>query len=161
MKVEKGKVVTFHYVLKDKETGEVLENSKEHGEPMTVLVGSQRIIPALEDKMVGMEAGEKRDIELKAEEAYGPKRDELLQVVPRELFGDMELERGMVLQADTPEGPIQMVVLSANDHEVIVDMNHPLAGKDLIFEIEVLNVREATPEELEHGHAHGEGEHHH
>lgn len=161
MKVEKGKVVTFHYVLKDKKTGEVIQSSKEHGEPLTILVGGQQIIPALEERMMGMEVGESKDIDLKAEEAYGLRSDDLVQVIPRHLFGDMELRRGMVLEADTPEGPITMVVLHAGDEEVIVDMNHPLAGKDLTFEIEILNIRDATPEELEHGHAHGEGGHHH
>ncbi len=153
--------MTFHYVLKDKGTGEVIESSKEHGEPMTVLVGSQEIIPALEEKMMGMGEGERRDITLTAEEAYGPRADELIQSVPRHLFGDLELKEGMLLEASTPEGPIRMTVLKVGEDEVVVDMNHPLAGKDLVFEIEVLNVREATPEELEHGHAHGEGEHHH
>ncbi|NPA79850.1 MAG: peptidylprolyl isomerase [Thermotogae bacterium] len=161
MKVEKGKVITFHYTLKDKATGEVIETSKD-GEPLTILVGGQQIIPALEEGMMGMEAGEKRDITLSADEAYGQRRDELVQVVPRHLFGDMELKEGMVLEANTPEGPIRMQVLSANENEVVVDMNHPLAGRDLIFEIELLSVRDATPEELEHGHAHGdEGHHHH
>ena len=161
MKVEKGKVVTFHYTLKDKATGEVIESSKDYGEPMTILVGGQQIIPALEEKMMGMEAGEKRDIDLKAEEAYGPRSDELVQVIPRHLFGDLDLREGMNLEASTPEGPIRMTVLNVGENEVVVDLNHPLAGRDLVFEIEVLNVRDATPEELGHGHAHGEGGHEH
>ncbi|NPB03585.1 MAG: peptidylprolyl isomerase [Thermotogae bacterium] len=161
MKVEKGKVITFHYTLKDKATGEVIESSKQEGEPLTILVGGDQIIPTLEERMIGMESGEKRTIDLTAEEAYGHRDDNLIQVVPRHVFGNMDLKEGMVLQVDTADGPIRMVILSANEKEVVIDLNHPLAGKDLVFEIELLSVRDATPEELEHGHPHEEGEHHH
>ncbi len=159
MQVEKRKVVTFHYTLKDKETGKVIESSREHGEPLSVLIGGEQIIPALEERMMGMKVGEKRDIELKASEAYGERLDDLVQVIPRYLFGDMDLKAGTIVEANTPDGPIRMTVLHAGDEEVIVDLNHPLAGRDLVFEIEILDIREATPEELEHGHAHGHGGH--
>jgi len=84
MKATNNKVVTFHYTLKDKETGEVLDSSQEYGQPLTVLFGAQNIIPGLENRMEGMEAGEKRTIEVPAAEAYGEKNPELIQKVPRE-----------------------------------------------------------------------------
>ncbi|WP_029520664.1 MULTISPECIES: peptidylprolyl isomerase [unclassified Persephonella] len=162
MKATNNKVVTFHYTLKDKETGEVLDSSQEYGQPLTVLFGAQNIIPGLENRMEGMEAGEKRTIEVPAAEAYGEKNPELIQKVPREYFQGIELEKGMPLQAQTPDGQIiNMIVVDFDDNEVTVDMNHPLAGKDLVFEVEVVNVRDASLEEIQHGHAHGEGGVHH
>lgn len=162
MKATNNKVVTFHYTLKDKETGEVLDSSQEYGQPLTVLFGAQNIIPGLENRMEGMEVGEKRTIEVPASEAYGEKNPELVQKVPREYFQGIELEKGMPLQAQTPDGQIiNMIVVDFDDNEVTVDMNHPLAGKDLVFEVEVVNVRDASLEEIQHGHAHGEGGVHH
>ena len=154
-KVEKNKVVKFHYTLKDKETGEILDSSQQYGEPLSVLIGANNIIPGLERQMEGMEVGEKKTIEVKAEEAYGAKDENLVQKVPREYFQGIELQKGMPLQAQTPEGQIiNLIVVDFNDKEVIVDMNHPLAGKDLVFDVEIVDVRDATLEELSHGHAH-------
>jgi FKBP-type peptidyl-prolyl cis-trans isomerase SlyD len=156
--VDKNTVVTFNYTLKDKETGEVLDSSQFHGQPLTILAGKGEIIPGLEERMMGMQPGEVREIEVPASEAYGDVDETLIQQAPREYFQGVELEKGMPLQAQTPEGQIiQMVVVDFDDNTVTVDLNHPLAGKDLLFEIEVLNVREATPDEILHGHAHGEG----
>jgi len=155
MQVSKDKVVTFHYVIKDKETGEVIEDSKEHGEPAKVLFGRNLLLEGLEKGMMGMEEGERRTIEVKPEEGYGEVDPELIQKVPREYFVDIKLERGMTLRAQTPDGQIiDLRVVDFDDQNVIVDLNHPLAGKTLIFEVEVLKVRDATPDELEHRHAH-------
>ncbi len=152
---DKNKVVVFDYVLKDKSTGEIIDSSSEHGQPIKVLFGHGQIIPGLEHRMIGMQPGEKKTIEVPAEEAYGLPSQELIQEVPREYFGDIELKEGLMLTATTQEGyPIDLRVVSFNDSTVVVDMNHPLAGKDLIFDVHVLEVRDATPEELEHGHAH-------
>ncbi len=154
-KVEKNKVVKFHYTLKDKETGEVLDSSQQYGEPLTVLIGANNIIPGLERQMEGMEVGEKKTIEVKAEEAYGPKDENLIQKIPIENFQGIELQKGMPLQAQTPDGQIiNLVVVDFDDKEVTVDMNHPLAGKDLVFDVEIVDVRDATLEEISHGHAH-------
>jgi len=154
-KVEKNKVVKFHYTLKDKETGEVLDSSQQYGEPLTVLIGANNIIPGLERQMEGMEVGEKKTIEVKAEEAYGPKDENLIQKIPIENFQGIELQKGLPLQAQTPDGQIiNLVVVDFDDKEVTVDMNHPLAGKDLVFDVEIVDVRDATLEEISHGHAH-------
>ena len=158
MKATSNKVVTFHYTLKDKETGQVLDSSQEYGQPLTVLFGAENIIPGLESRMEGMEAGEHRTIEVPASEAYGEKNPELIQQVPREYFQGIELEKGMPLQAQTPDGQIiNMIVVDFDENTVTVDMNHPLAGKDLVFDVEVVNVRDASLEEIQHGHPHGEG----
>ncbi|RLJ70764.1 FKBP-type peptidyl-prolyl cis-trans isomerase SlyD [Hydrogenivirga caldilitoris] len=160
--VEKNAVVSFHYTLKDKETGSVIESSKEGGQPVSFLVGAGEIIPGLESRMLGMTVGESRDIEVPAEEAYGPRNPELIQKAPREYFQNVPLEKGLPLQAQTPEGKvINMVVVDFDEQTVTVDMNHPLAGRDLVFEIEILDVREASPDEILHRHAHGPGGAHH
>jgi len=160
MKVEKNKVVKFHYVLKDKETGQILESSHQHGEPIAFLAGASNIIPGLERQMEGMEEGEKKTIEVKASEAYGEINPNLIQKLPRSEFQGIELQKGMILQAQDPYGNIIPIkVVDFNENEVTIDANHPLAGKDLIFEVEIVSVRDATPEEIAHGHAH-EGDHH-
>ncbi|HIE58526.1 MAG TPA: peptidylprolyl isomerase [Persephonella sp.] len=153
--VQNNTVVTFNYTLKDKETGEIIDSSQFHGEPLTILAGKGEIIPGLEKQMMGMKTGESKTIEVPASEAYGEKDESLIQKAPREYFQGVELQKGMPLQAQTPEGQIiNMVVVDFDENEVTVDMNHPLAGKDLVFDIEIVNVREATPEEILHGHAH-------
>ncbi len=158
MKATSNKVVTFHYTLKDKETGQVLDSSQEYGQPLTVLFGAENIIPGLESRMEGMEVGEQRTIEVPASEAYGEKNPELVQQVPREYFQGIELEKDMPLQAQTPDGQIiNMIVVDFDENSVTVDMNHPLAGKDLVFDVEIVNVRDASLEEIQHGHPHGEG----
>ena len=155
MKADKNKVVVFDYVLRDKETGEIIDASSQHGEPIKVLFGYGQIIPGLEHRMIGMQPGEKKTIEVPAEEAYGLPSQQLIQEVPREYFGDIQLQEGMMLTATTEDGhPFDFRVVSFDDAKVVIDMNHPLAGKDLIFDIHVLEVRDATQEEMKHGHAH-------
>ncbi len=161
MKATSNKVVTFHYTLRDKETGEVLDSSQAYGQPLSVLFGAENIIPGLEKRMEGMEEGEKRTIEVPASEAYGEKDPNLIQQAPREYFQGVELEKGLPLQAQTPEGQIiNMIVVDFDENTVTVDMNHPLAGKDLVFDVEIVNVRDASLEEIKHGHVHEEGMHH-
>ncbi len=162
MEVSENKVVTFHYVLKDKETGEILDSSQQYGEPLSFLVGKGEIISGLESRMKGMQVGETKTIEVPASEAYGEKDPNLIQKAPKEYFQGVELQQGLPLQAQTPEGQIiNMVVLDFDDQTVTVDLNHPLAGKDLVFEVEIVSIREATPEEILHGHAHGPEGHAH
>ncbi len=159
--VEKNTVVSFHYVLKDTESGNVLESSRESGQPVVFMVGAGEIIPGLESRMIGMKAGESKSIDVPPEEAYGQRNPELVQKAPREYFQNVPLEVGLPLQAKTPEGQtINMIVVDFDDQTVTVDLNHPLAGRTLTFEVEVLSVREATPDEILHRHAHGPGQAH-
>jgi FKBP-type peptidyl-prolyl cis-trans isomerase SlyD len=159
MKIEKDRVVRFHYAVA--EQGAVPVESSQGGEPLAILAGHGNIIPGLEKAMEGREAGEKFAVDVPAAEAYGEKREGLTQRVPKKHFGDQRLEPGMQVVLNTNFGPRAVTIEKVGMSVVDVDLNHPMAGKDLHFDIEVVDVREATAEELEHGHVHGDGGHHH
>jgi FKBP-type peptidyl-prolyl cis-trans isomerase SlyD len=154
MKVEKDKVVSLHYTL-SLANGEIIDSSR-GGEPFTFLVGHQQIIPGLEAGLMGMQEGEKKTVQVAAKDAYGERDENLVQTVDRSLIPEtIELYEGLVLSGRSESGhEIEVVVKSFNDREVVLDMNHPLAGEDLTFDVEILEIRDATPEELAHGHAH-------
>lgn len=156
-----ARVVTFHYTLKDK-AGKVLDSSQGH-DPMTYLEGSGQIIPGLEEALKTAKAGDKKKVEVKAADAYGEQDSQLRFDVPRSQFPPGEkIEVGMKFRAGSPEeaSPV-FTVIAATDSHVSVDGNHPLAGQDLSFDVEVTDIRDATLEEIKHGHAHGPGGHHH
>jgi FKBP-type peptidyl-prolyl cis-trans isomerase SlyD len=160
MQAEKDKVVSFHYQLSE-ESGAEVESS--HGrEPMTFLFGHSGIIPGLEQAMAGHVAGDKFDAVVAAKDAYGERREDFVQRVPKKYFRDPEhLAPGMHTVLNTKDGHRSVTVLKVGSSVVDVDLNHPMAGKTLRFGVEITDVREATPEELEHGHVHGAGGHHH
>ncbi len=153
MQIAKDKVVAIDYTLKD-DDGSVLDTS-EGKEPLAYLHGSGNIIPGLEKALEGKAQGDEVNVQVPPEEAYGERRDDLQQVVPRSLFqGVDELQVGMQFQAQS-EGGEQIVTIAAIDgDDITVDANHPMAGVPLNFEVKVVEVREATDEEKEHGHAH-------
>lgn len=154
------KVVSFHYTLKDKQ-GNVLESSF-GDEPLVFMEGVGQIIPGLESAIMGLKKGEKKSVEVKAEDAYGEYEKELVVQVPRAQIPKKDVAVGDRFHADSGQGHTQVVVVTAvDDAHVTVDGNHPLAGQDLSFDVEVTDVRDATAEEVEHGHAHGAGGHHH
>ncbi|MBI3544942.1 MAG: peptidylprolyl isomerase [Deltaproteobacteria bacterium] len=156
-----ARVVTFHYTLKDKE-GKVLDSSQGH-DPMTYLEGSGQIIPGLENALKTAKTGDKQNVAVKAAEAYGEHDTSLVFEVPRSQFPPGEqIDVGMKFRAGAPDEPSPVfTVTHASDSHVKVDGNHPLAGQDLFFDVEVTDVRDATLEEIKHGHAHGPGGHHH
>ena len=159
MKIEKDRVVRFHYTVS--EVGqEALESSKER-EPLAILIGHGNIIPGLESAMDGREAGENFGVDVPAAQAYGEKRDGLTQRVPKKHFGAQRLEPGMQVVLNTNFGPRAVTIQKIGMSVVDVDLNHPMAGKDLHFDVEIVEVREASAEELEHGHVHGDGGHQH
>jgi FKBP-type peptidyl-prolyl cis-trans isomerase SlyD len=159
MKIEKDRVVRFHYAVS--EAGqEALENSRE-GEPLAILFGHGNIIPGLEKALEGHEAGDTFSADVAAVDAYGEKRDNLSQRVPKKHFEGQRLEPGMQVVLNTNFGPRAVTIQKVGMSVVDVDLNHPMAGKDLHFDIDIVEVREATAEELEHGHVHGDGGHHH
>lgn len=159
MKIAKDSVVRFHYTVS--EVGqESLESSKDR-EPLAILYGHGNIIPGLETAMLDREAGESFGVDVAAAEAYGEKRDGLSQRVPKKHFGAQKLEPGMQVVLQTNFGPRAVTIEKVGMSVVDVDLNHPMAGKDLHFDVEIVDVREATAEELEHGHVHGDGGHHH
>ncbi|MFT5733739.1 MAG: FKBP-type peptidyl-prolyl cis-trans isomerase SlyD [Planctomycetota bacterium] len=159
--IEDGTVVTMHYklVLGD---GQVVDSS-EGSEPLAYLHGSGNIVPGLESAMIGKAEGEKFDVAVAPEGGYGVRHDEAVQTVPKTMFPpDAELEAGIQFQAtDEEERPIMGTIKEVAEETVTVDFNHPLAGEELNFSIEVVGVRAATEEEKEHGHVHGAGGHQH
>jgi len=156
MQVEKNKVVSIHYKLKDNE-GNTLDSS-EGREPLNYIHGNGNLIPGMEEGLEGKKTGDKLDLKISPDKGYGTRNDELVQDVPRSAFGDQEVKPGM--QFNTQDGHT-VTVTKVGLEKVTVDGNHPLAGMDLNFDVEVVNVREATSEELDHGHVHGPGGHQH
>ena len=165
MKIEKDRVVRFHYAVAvhaDQEQGqESVENSKDGGQPLAILFGHGNIIPGLEKAMDGREAGDSFKATVPAAEAYGERRDGLSQRIPKKHFGAQKLAPGMQVVLQTNFGPRAVTIQKVGMSVVDVDLNHPMAGKDLDFDIEVVEVREASAEELAHGHVHGDGGHQH
>lgn len=160
MKAEKDKVVEFHYKLTD-DTGALIDSSHEQ-EPLAILFGRGMIIPGLEQAMTGHESGDRFDVVVSPEQAYGERREGLTQRVAKKYFRDAEqLRPGMTTVLNTENGHRQVTVTKVGSSVVDVDLNHPLAGKTLRFDIEITDVRDATADELDHGHVHGPGGHHH
>jgi len=160
MAIAKDKVATIEYTLKG-EDGEVIDAS--NGTPLPYLHGHMNLVPGLEKELEGKTVGEKFSVVVPAAEGYGEHNEEFVQVVPREMLkGIDDLKVGMHFQAQGPEGQTHSVHIAKIDGEdITVDGNHPLAGKALNFDIEVVDLRDATEEELSHGHVHGEGGHQH
>ena len=154
MQIAKDKVVAIDYTLKDDE-GSVLDTS-EGKQPLTYLHGANNIIPGLEQALEGKAEGEAVNVRVEPAEAYGERRDELMQAVPRDMFQGVEdLQVGMQFQASGQDGQGTVVTVTAIEGEqVTVDANHPMAGVALNFDVTVREVREASAEEVEHGHAH-------
>ncbi|MEX2115325.1 MAG: peptidylprolyl isomerase [Bacteroidota bacterium] len=159
MKIEKDSVVTIDYVLTD-ERGEVLDSSKDHGHPLSYIHGAGNIIQGLESSLQGKSAGEKFKISIAPEDGYGVREGGRVLKVGRDQFkGVDELEVGMQFRTDG-DGRSQVVTVTAVEADsVTVDANHPLAGRTLNFDIAIVSVRKATPDELSHGHVHGPGGH--
>jgi len=157
MKIIKNSVVVMHYAVSDSE-GTLIDSSYDH-KPMTIIQGTGHLIPDLEEALIDHKAGDKFEVAINAEQAYGNRHDEYVQTVPKELLqGVEELTVGTQLRASTDDGEQTVIVIDVSDDEVTVDGNHPLAGLDLRFDVDILDVREATEEELAHGHIHAEGE---
>ena len=159
--VEQDSVVSVMYTGTFPESGEVFDTNVNQ-QPLVFLVGHGNMIEGFEQEMLGAAMGEAREFTLTPERAYGSRDEANVQSIPRSQFPEgMELEVGMVLGAQSDQGPMQFTVVDVNDEIVIVDLNHQMAGHTLHFSVEVVEIREATSDELAHGHAHGPGHHHH
>jgi FKBP-type peptidyl-prolyl cis-trans isomerase SlyD len=159
MSIDKNNVVSFHYTLKNGQ-GEVIESSADQ-DPLEYLHGHRNIIPGLERELTGKSVGEKFTATIKPENAYGNYDEGLLQTLSRDEFeGVDQLQIGMQFEVEDDDGIGLVTVTEINDDEVTIDGNHPLAGEILQFDIEVLEIRDATSEELTHGHAHNPDGHH-
>jgi FKBP-type peptidyl-prolyl cis-trans isomerase SlyD len=158
--IAQDRVVTIHYTLKD-DHGEVLDSSA-GGEPLAYIQGHGNLVSGLEKALEGKTEGAALAVSVPAAEGYGERDEALLQRVPkRSLQGSGEIKKGMQFQARTKDGMRMFTVTAVIGDMVSLDGNHPLADQTLHFDVEVVGVREATPEELEHGHVHGAGGHHH
>ena len=147
-------VASIHYTLTNS-SGEVLDSS-EGAEPLAYLHGAGNIIPGLENALVGKTAGASLQVNIAPADAYGELQPELVQVVPREAFlGVDEIEPGMSFEAQDPQGQARRIIVkSVEGDEVTIDANHPLAGVELNFDVQVVDVRDASEEEIAHGHVH-------
>ena len=159
--VEKNTVVRVHYTGTLPDTGEVFDSS-EGKDPLTFLVGHKKMITGFEEEMMGAMLGERREFTLEPERAYGQPLDELVLEFPKSEFSHLEssgvqIEIGMQLVAQTFEGPAPFIVRAMTEDTITADFNHAMAGKTLKFSVEVVEVRTATDEEVDHGHAHGPG----
>lgn len=159
--IAKDSVVSFHYSLTDTD-GKTLETSRD-GDPTVYLHGASNILPAMEKAFEGKAAGAIFNITLTPEDAYGERKADALQRVPAKyLAHEGKLRAGQVVHLHLKDGGQQPVtIVKVGKFSVDIDANHPLAGLTLNFDIEVVDVREASAEEKEHGHAHGPGGHHH
>ncbi len=160
MQIEQHKVVTLNYTLKDDE-GNVIDQSQDGS--FAYLHGMNNIVPGLEKALSGMTAGQTRAVSVSPEEGYGARDDSRVQAVPRDMFpADSEIEPGMQFHAQGPDGQSLVVTVVGSDSDTVtVDGNHPLSGMQLHFDVQVVDVRDASQEEIEHGHVHGPGGHHH
>ncbi len=156
MKISKDKVAAIHYTLKDN-TGKLLDSS-EGKEPLYYLHGAGNLILGMEEGLEGKVKGDKVILKVSPEKGYGVKDDNLTQKVPHSAFGDQKVEKGMQFQ--TNQGGVVTVTEVGLD-SITVDANHPLAGVELHFDVEIVDVREASKDELSHGHVHGPDGHHH
>ena len=156
MQIAKNKVVSIHYTLKN-DAGSVIDSS-ESGEPLVYLHGAQNIIPGLERALEGKVADDALEVSIEAVDAYGEYNKELTQTVPSNMFeGVDKIEVGMEFQAQTEQGMQVIRIADVDGDDVTIDGNHPLAGERLHFDVTVDSIRDASADELEHGHIHTEG----
>lgn len=160
MQIANNTVVTFHYQLAEV-GGDYTEDSR-GGDPLLYLHGHRGILPGLEDAMAGHAVGDTFSVTLTPEQGYGLRNEEGMQRVPvKHLIGAKKPSKGEIVTVNTAKGKVRATVVKIGKFNIDVDTNHPLAGKDLTFDVEILDVREATMEEVAHRHAHGPGGHQH
>jgi FKBP-type peptidyl-prolyl cis-trans isomerase SlyD len=160
MKIAANCVVSLDYSLHLGD-GAIVDSSGD-GEPLVYLHGSGQVIPGLERQLEGLSVGDARQLTVAPKDGYGEQDPKQIQEVDKQAFGDRALKAGdEFIAVDDHENEIPVRIQAVHGEKVTVDFNHPLAGKTLHFSIKVTEVREATKEELDHGHAHGDGPHHH
>ncbi|MBN8821047.1 MULTISPECIES: peptidylprolyl isomerase [Spirosoma] len=155
MNITKNKVAAIHYTLRD-DQGTILDSSQGR-DPLYYLHGAQNLIPGMEEGLEGRTKGDHFQIDVTPEKGYGKRDPQLVEAVPRRAFGGQNIEVGMQFQ--TNDGQV-VTVTGVDPENITVDANHPLADQNLHFDVEVIEVRDASPEELAHGHVHGPGGHH-
>lgn len=147
MKIEKNLFVAIEYCL-SLDSGEEVDHSRS-GNPLNFITGTGQIISGLEKEIMGMEAGNSANITVEPDDAYGPAREDLVHEIPRSQFpADADIKPGVKLQAQSPNGPIMIVIKTVENDTVTVDLNHPLAGQRLHFDVKIVEVREPSAQEL-------------
>lgn len=155
MQIADNHVVTLHYQVKTQD-GDLIDESSS-SEPLAFIQGSHYMIVGLEDALYGKQKGDKFELTVAPDKGYGQRQDQLVQEVPANMFEGMEIEVGMSFRATTDQGEQSVIIIDKDDETVTVDGNHPLSGMTLLFDVSIEDVREATSEEVAHGHVHGEG----
>lgn len=158
MQITDNTAVSIHYTLTNN-GGEQLDSSI-GDEPLVYLHGAGNIIPGLEAALAGKKVGDKLNVTIPADQAYGAIDENMVQVVSRKMFEGMDIEVGMQFHADVSYGAGIITITEIDGDDITIDGNHPLAGESLTFDVEVVDVRQATDDELAHGHVHGAGCHH-
>ncbi len=156
MTVANDTVVSIHYTLRDNQ-GNIIDSSSGR-DPLQYIHGRGNLIIGMEEGLEGKSTGDQLDLKIAPEKGYGERNDKLIQKVPKTAFGTQKVDKGM--QFNTEKGQV-VTITEVGTEDVTVDGNHPLAGVPLNFEVEVINIREASKEEIEHGHVHGPGGHAH
>lgn len=159
MKIAKNSVATIHFQVKDRDGNEVMQSE----EAVSVLVGMGGLLPGLENALIDKSAGENFSVTLPPDQAWGEREEDLVQRVPikhLKVEGKQKLAPGVLVELEGEHGSIQAFVVKVGKFNADLDMNHPLAGQTVVFDVQVEAVREATEDELAHGHVHGEGCHH-
>jgi FKBP-type peptidyl-prolyl cis-trans isomerase SlyD len=152
------RVITFHYTLTDSE-GQTLDSSRD-AEPLSFMEGVGQIIPGLENLLATLQKGDKKVVTIASKEAYGERNEQLVVEVERAKLPKGDLQVGDQFQTQDPHSP-PFTIVDVTETHAILDANHPLAGMDLTFDVEITEMRDATDEEKSHGHSHGPGGHHH
>lgn len=155
MQIADNHVVTIHYSVKTSE-GDVIDSS-DNAEPLAFIQGSNFMIAGLEEALYGRESGDKFELTVAPEKAYGERQEQLIQQVPLSMFEGMDVDVGMSFRATTDHGEQSVMIVDKDDESVTVDGNHPLSGMTLLFDVSIEDVRDATADELSHGHVHNEG----
>ncbi|TPQ25488.1 peptidylprolyl isomerase [Methylomonas sp. EFPC3] len=158
MQISDKTAVSIHYTLTNG-SGEQLDSSRGEA-PLVYLHGAGNIIAGLEAALTGKQAGDKFNVTIPADQAYGEVSEEMIQVVSRNMFDGMDIEVGMQFHAEVSYGPGIITITQIDGDDITIDGNHPLAGEDLTFDVEVVEVRPASADEIAHGHIHGAGCHH-
>lgn len=157
MKISKDAAVEIDFVVKGTD-GQVYDDTSKHPTSPNFLQGHGQMLPGVEKALEGKAAGEKFTVELAPEDTFGARNEEMMQETTVDQFGpDADVKEGMRFQTQSPQGMVIVTVVKVEGPAVTLDMNHPLAGETLIFDIDVKDVRPATEDELSHGHIHGEG----
>jgi FKBP-type peptidyl-prolyl cis-trans isomerase SlyD len=159
MEIASQKVVTIAYTLKD-DGGQVLDTSVD-AEPLVYIQGVGSLVPGLEKALEGRGVGDHVSVSIKPDEGYGVRDEAMIRKIPIRKLPEGKAQVGAQVRVETDVGPMLLLVLAVQGDYATVDPNHPLAGKTLHFEVDVVGIRDATEEELKHGHVHAPGDHHH